>query len=259
MLSVILLLVLQQPGPNAAPPRSDVPVPAQEQGEFSSSKETIRNSRTRAGEVAAADVTEMSPYDPHRAAKAVEVGDFYFKRKNYRAAASRYDEAIQLKPDHAVAAFKLALTFERLEQPEKAHQYYERALLTDTESLVTGEARAALQRLDPKIDLSKYNPSEARARLRLEEAERAFEFSNYALIADRAREVIKLSPKTARARYLLAYALERTGEFDQAYAGYREFLLLQPAGDDALKARESMRKLEPQLKAATKNPTSAPE
>src|SRR5437879_2887344 len=33
-------------------------------------------------EDAASDVQEMRPWDPHKAAKDVEVGDFYFKRKN---------------------------------------------------------------------------------------------------------------------------------------------------------------------------------
>src|SRR5438552_19151386 len=32
------------------------------------------------------DVQEMYPFDPHKAAKDVEVGNFYLKRKNYRAA-----------------------------------------------------------------------------------------------------------------------------------------------------------------------------
>src|ERR1051325_1677970 len=32
------------------------------------------------------DVQEMHPWDPHKAMKDLEVGDFYFKRKNYKAA-----------------------------------------------------------------------------------------------------------------------------------------------------------------------------
>jgi hypothetical protein len=35
-------------------------------------------------------VSEFHQWDPHKAAKSVEVGDFYFKRKNYRAAEERY-------------------------------------------------------------------------------------------------------------------------------------------------------------------------
>ena len=31
----------------------------------------------------ASDISEFHPWDPHKAAKDVEVGDYYFKRKNY--------------------------------------------------------------------------------------------------------------------------------------------------------------------------------
>src|ERR1700691_4228786 len=37
---------------------------------------------------------EAHPWNPHKAAKDIEVGDFYFKRKNYRAAYYRYREAL---------------------------------------------------------------------------------------------------------------------------------------------------------------------
>ncbi len=49
-------------------------------------------------EESASDVQEFHPWDPHKAAKNVEVGDFYFKRKNYRAALDRYKEALIYKP-----------------------------------------------------------------------------------------------------------------------------------------------------------------
>src|SRR5437879_7882499 len=42
-------------------------------------------------------VMEVKKWDPHRAEKDVEVGDFYFKRKNYSAALSRYREALEYK------------------------------------------------------------------------------------------------------------------------------------------------------------------
>ena len=44
------------------------------------------------------DVSEFHPWNPHKAAKDIEVGDYYFKeRKNYRAAADRYREALALQ------------------------------------------------------------------------------------------------------------------------------------------------------------------
>ena len=53
------------------------------------------------------ELGEFHPYDPHKSAKCVEVGDFYFKQGNYRAAISRYEEALQWKPRDAEATYKL--------------------------------------------------------------------------------------------------------------------------------------------------------
>src|SRR6266540_157532 len=49
------------------------------------------------------DVQEFHPWNPMKALKDVEVGDFYFKRKNYRAALDRYKEALYYKDNDAMA------------------------------------------------------------------------------------------------------------------------------------------------------------
>jgi tetratricopeptide (TPR) repeat protein len=71
------------------------------------------------------DVQEFHPWDPHKAAKDVEVGDFYFKRKNYRAALDRYKEALVYKPKDAVATLRLAQCEEKSGQPADAITHYE--------------------------------------------------------------------------------------------------------------------------------------
>src|SRR5262249_19598769 len=71
------------------------------------------------------DVQEFHPWDPHKAAKDVEVGDFYFKRKNYRAALDRYKEALVYKPNDAIATFRLAQCEEKSSQPADAITHYE--------------------------------------------------------------------------------------------------------------------------------------
>ena len=53
------------------------------------------------------DVQEFKPWDPHKALKDIEVGDFYFK-KNYRAALDRYKEALYYKNNDAMANFRMA-------------------------------------------------------------------------------------------------------------------------------------------------------
>ncbi len=97
-----------------SPPRSDN-VPAGE----SSSKQTQIDVSPPADDATkhpeaelgnnSGDTDEFTPYNPMRAMKCVEIGDFYFKvKQNYPAAISRYREALEYKPHDAEATFKLA-------------------------------------------------------------------------------------------------------------------------------------------------------
>ena len=92
-------------------------------------------------------VGEFHPWDPHKAAKSVEVGDYYFKRRNYRAAESRYREALKYKDNDAIATFRLAVCLEKLELPEDARAEYESYLKILPHGPQAEEARKALERL----------------------------------------------------------------------------------------------------------------
>src|SRR6266852_8187174 len=76
-------------------------------------------------EDAASDVQEMHPWDPHKAAKDVEVGDFYYKRKNYRAALERYKEALIYKPNDALETYRLAECQDRTGNEPEAVTHYQ--------------------------------------------------------------------------------------------------------------------------------------
>lgn len=93
------------------------------------------------------DVTEMHPYDPHKAAKNVEVGDYYFDLKNYPAAYSRYQEALLYKSNYALAVIGLARTAEKLGKPDEARANYERYLSILPHGPNAPEATKALERL----------------------------------------------------------------------------------------------------------------
>jgi len=54
-----------------------------------------------------------SERDPQKAKEHVEIGDFYYKRHNYTAAAERYREAIQFNPKWAKAYEKLVGVLEK--------------------------------------------------------------------------------------------------------------------------------------------------
>lgn len=92
-------------------------------------------------------VNEMKPWNPHRAAKNVEVGEYYLKQKNYRAAISRFREALEFKPRDAVATFRLGQALERAGESSEAAQRYEEYLAILKEGPFAEEARKGVERL----------------------------------------------------------------------------------------------------------------
>src|SRR5512142_526611 len=93
------------------------------------------------------DIGEFHPFDPHRAAKDVEVGDFYYKRQNYQAAISRYREALLYKPNDAIATFSLADALEKAGDVQEAAKNYRAYLKILPHGPKAKEAHKALERL----------------------------------------------------------------------------------------------------------------
>src|SRR5437868_1619128 len=82
----------QPPPPDG--PLTDQPLPRSDSGHVSSSRDTQVDLSPPANDAKdhpystgpegdTGDVSEFHPFDPHRAMKDVEVGDFYAKRRNY--------------------------------------------------------------------------------------------------------------------------------------------------------------------------------
>jgi tetratricopeptide (TPR) repeat protein len=158
----------KQQAPNLAPPRSDR-VRAYALGSDlgqSSSKDTQldlsapddddKTHPKSSAAVAEADagtsggnsgISEFHVWDPHKAAKSIEVGDFYFKRKNYKAAEERYREALGYKENDAVATIRLAVCLEKLGLPDDARQEYESYLKIIPHGPESEQAQKAINRL----------------------------------------------------------------------------------------------------------------
>ncbi len=100
-----------------------------------------------ADEADTTEVQEFRPWNPMKAMKDVEVGDYYFKRKNYRAALDRYKEALYYKDNDAVASFRLAQCQEKLGDKEEAKKYYQQYLKILPEGPFAKEAQGSLDRL----------------------------------------------------------------------------------------------------------------
>lgn len=153
-----------QPAKNQAPPRSDQAGDADTGG--SSSRDTrvdlsppgndvkshpnskVPASDPEADAESSPDVQEMHPWNPYRATKDDEVGDYYFKHKNYRAALARYQDALLWKEKDAVANFRIAQCYEKLDQPDQAIPHYQEYLKILPEGPYAKESHKALQKLD---------------------------------------------------------------------------------------------------------------
>jgi tetratricopeptide (TPR) repeat protein len=148
--------------PNLEPPRSDrVNAASIEDGE-SSSKDTQIDLSPPAEDSklhphssdilmdegsGTTDTSEFRYWNPHKAAKDVEVGDFYFKRKNYKAAEDRYREALLYKANDAIATFHLAQCLDKMQRPEEAQEEYEAYLKILPNGQESEQAKKALARL----------------------------------------------------------------------------------------------------------------
>jgi tetratricopeptide (TPR) repeat protein len=80
-------------------------------------------------------------------AKDLEVRDVYFKRKNYRAAVDRYQEALGYRPNDALVNFRAAQCLEKLQQPEEARAHYQEYLKILPQGPLAAEAEQALRKL----------------------------------------------------------------------------------------------------------------
>ena len=150
------------PKKNPAPPRSEeqksaTPSGSGAKGGYSSSKDTMIDLSPPAGEKQPApesepssDISEMKPWNPHRAAKNIEVGDYYFKQKNYAAAESRYREALEYKPNDALGSLRLGQVLDKTGRGNEALPYYEAYLKVLPHGEFAEECHKAITRLSGK-------------------------------------------------------------------------------------------------------------
>jgi tetratricopeptide (TPR) repeat protein len=92
-------------------------------------------------------VQEFHPWSPLKATKDLEVGDFYFKRRNYKAALERYKEALYYKDGDALASFRIAECDEKLGDKAEARKYYEQYLKILPEGPLAKNAKTSLDRM----------------------------------------------------------------------------------------------------------------
>jgi tetratricopeptide (TPR) repeat protein len=96
----------------------------------------------------AAEPGRPVPDDQKRAAEDVDVGYYYLKDKNYRAAESRLKEALEIQPNLPAALIGLAQAQQKLGKKEEARQTYEAYLKLKPDGPDADKVRKALAQLN---------------------------------------------------------------------------------------------------------------
>ena len=135
-----------------APPRSDTLAPDE-----SSSKQTHIDVAPPSGDEKHpgaiepdSEYNEFHPWDPHKAAKCIEVGDYYYKQGNFRGAISRYQEALEWKPKDAEATYKLGEVQEKAGDFTAALANYQDYLKLLPKGPYSAKAQQGIERVKTK-------------------------------------------------------------------------------------------------------------
>lgn len=84
-------------------------------------------------------------FNPLQAEKELKIGDFYFKRGSFRAAAGRFREATRWNPNLAEAYLRLGEAQEKLKDPKGARESYAKFIKLAPEDKRTPEVRKKLE------------------------------------------------------------------------------------------------------------------
>lgn len=92
-------------------------------------------------------------FNPIQAQKELQVGNFYFRKGSYRAAAGRFLEATKWNPGLAEAYLRLGEAYEKLKATAQARQAYEKFLELDPKHRQAGVVRKRLKELPAGEDV----------------------------------------------------------------------------------------------------------
>lgn len=190
------------------------------------------------------DESVLQPWDPHKAAKDVEVGEYYLKLKNYRAALERFNHALTYKPGDAEATYDLAFTQEKLDLLSLADQNYRKYLQILPNGPKAKEAEEALKRIEPHLSMRQTTGPEG-DKLRtaahdINVGETYLASNSFDSARDRFEEAMRLTPDNPLIYFRLAQALQGMQRLDPARTFYRKYLEMDPKGKFAKNAKKAI-------------------
>ena len=107
----------------------------------------IRSDRTSNRESEA----EMISPDPIEAERNIRIGDFYFKRKNYKAAQERYRNALKYSPGRPGPYTKLIRVLERMEEFGEALEVCREFIKINPQAAKVNRFRSRVKKLEKKV------------------------------------------------------------------------------------------------------------
>jgi tetratricopeptide (TPR) repeat protein len=111
--------------------------------------ELIRDTDTAEGK-ADTEAPAKKEYNPLLAEQNVDIGNFYFKKRNYDAAIQRYLEAIEYQPDSVRAYEALTRAYEKKGDTKEAINAYKEFIEHNPDSPKSQEFRIRLAKLEKK-------------------------------------------------------------------------------------------------------------
>jgi Flp pilus assembly protein TadD len=190
------------------------------------------------------DDAVLQPWDPHKAAKDVEVGQYYFKLKNYRAALERFNHALIYKPNDAEATYGLALTQEKLDLLTLADKNYRKYLEILPHGPKAKEAEEALKRIEPRVEMrtasGRNSDPEVIAAHNIDVGETYLSTNSYDAARERFEDALRLTPDNPLIYFRLGQALQGMQRLDPARLNYRKYLELEPKGKFAANAKKAI-------------------
>ncbi|HEY1939611.1 MAG TPA: tetratricopeptide repeat protein [Candidatus Angelobacter sp.] len=194
------------------------------------------------------DESVLQPWDPHKAAKDVEVGQYYLKLKNYRAALERFNHALTYKPDDAEAIYGLAYTQEKLDLLSLADQNYHKYLAILPNGPRSKDAEEGLKRIAPNVamrntSVSNADPSRVAAH-DIDVGETYLSGNHFDAARERFEDALRLTPDNPLIFFRLAQALQGMQQLDPARLYYRKYLESQPKGKFAGNAKKAISQID---------------
>jgi Tfp pilus assembly protein PilF len=196
----------------------------------------------------AEDPSVLKPWDPHKSAKDVEVGQYYLKLKNYRAALERFNSALTYKPDDAEATYNLAFTQEKLELLALASQSYHKYLEILPNGPKEKEAEEAIKRIEPQLsNRATAAPNADQGKIAahdIDVGETYLSTNHFASAHERFEEALRITPDNPLLFFRLAQSLQGMQQLEPARLYYRKYLEVQPKGKFAGNAKKALQQIE---------------